>query len=237
VQPRHRDILAAALAAVAAAVFINLGLWQLRRLDARRQRNAQLSSRFAANPVPLATLSADSTAVHYRRVSVTGTFDFDHQLVFGARSHQGSPGVYILTPLVPDDSGTAVLVNRGWVYSPNAERVNLSRWDEPPHVTIDGYVEEFTTGDGPPIRGSDPNVWFRLDGPAIAASLPYPVLPFYVVAVAPGPATAPVRLELPALDEGPHRGYAIQWFTFAIIAVVGVSTLIWQGRQRSTRPA
>jgi cytochrome oxidase assembly protein ShyY1 len=30
-----------------------------------------------------------------------------------------------------------------------------------------------------------------------------------------------VRLTIPALDEGPHQSYAIQWFSFALVAVVG----------------
>jgi cytochrome oxidase assembly protein ShyY1 len=31
----------------------------------------------------------------------------------------------------------------------------------------------------------------------------------------------PVRQAAPALDPGPHLGYAIQWFSFATIAIVG----------------
>jgi cytochrome oxidase assembly protein ShyY1 len=32
----------------------------------------------------------------------------------------------------------------------------------------------------------------------------------------------PPRVPPPPLDEGPHKSYAIQWFSFAIIAVVGM---------------
>jgi surfeit locus 1 family protein len=53
--------------------------------------------------------------------------------------------------------------------------------------------------------------------------LPYPILPVYIQQ-SPDPAWTglPYRSE-PDLDltEGPHLGYAIQWFTFATILFVG----------------
>jgi cytochrome oxidase assembly protein ShyY1 len=66
--------------------------------------------------------------------------------------------------------------------------------------------------------------------------LPYPVAPFILVQTEAAPATAsvtpassnapaatPARLRLPVLDEGPHLGYAFQWFAFAFIALVGAA--------------
>jgi cytochrome oxidase assembly protein ShyY1 len=32
----------------------------------------------------------------------------------------------------------------------------------------------------------------------------------------------PPRVEPPPIDEGSHRNYAIQWFAFAIISIVGL---------------
>ena len=46
------------------------------------------------------------------------------------------------------------------------------------------------------------------------------------------PTTTPVRLTLPQMDDGPHLNYAIQWFTFAVVALVGVGTLIAQDLRR-----
>jgi cytochrome oxidase assembly protein ShyY1 len=36
---------------------------------------------------------------------------------------------------------------------------------------------------------------------------------------------------MPALDEGPHRGYAIQWFAFAVIALVGAGAVVVRERR------
>ena len=43
-----------------------------------------------------------------------------------------------------------------------------------------------------------------------------------------------MRREMPALDDGPHRGYAIQWFSFAAIAIVGALAVV--RRERRDRP-
>jgi surfeit locus 1 family protein len=130
-----------------------------------------------------------------------------------------------------------MLVNRGWVYSPDAVTVNLAKWDESAHATITGYVEEFTHGGEGNAHTGRPDTWRRLDGDAVRSSLPYDVEPYYIVAFANAPpsATSPARMTMPAIDEGPHRSYAIQWFSFAAIAVIGVGTLIWQDRARTMR--
>ena len=229
---KRRNVLAAVLAIVTALVFSRLGVWQLHRLHERRARNAALAARLKTPAVPLAQLPADSAGAHWRRVIARGTYDFDHEIVLSGRSHGGSPGVQIVTPLHPDGGGPAVLVNRGWVYSPDAASVDLGTWDEPPHSTVSGSVEDFA---------SHPNAWTRLDAKELSAAFPFPIAPYYLVELDSLAerrrmqriaTTTPVRLELPEMDDGPHLSYAVQWFTFAIVALVGVGTLIAQDIKR-----
>jgi surfeit locus 1 family protein len=238
----RRNVLAAVLAIVTALVFSRLGVWQLHRLHERRARNAALAARLKTPPVPLAQLPTDSAGAHWRRVLVHGTYDFDHEIVLSGRTNDGSPGVQILTPLHPDSGGPAVLVNRGWVYSPDAATVDLGKWDEPPRATVSGYVEDFVQGGRGIARlPSHPNAWTRLDAKELRAAFPFPIVPYYLVEldtlaesrrVQRIASTTPVRLELPAMDDGPHLNYAIQWFTFAVVALVGVGTLIAQDIKR-----
>jgi surfeit locus 1 family protein len=51
--------------------------------------------------------------------------------------------------------------------------------------------------------------------------MPYEVAPVYI-RQAPDSALPrfPRRLEPPAIDDGPHLSYAIQWFAFAAMAMV-----------------
>lgn len=230
------QILAAVLGAAAAALFIRLGVWQLDRLRSVRIQNDLMAARLSARPSSAFGLLLGTR--RWRRVVVTGTFDFDHQIVLVGRSNDGSPGVDLITPLAPDPGGRPLLVDRGWVYSADAQTVQLAKFDETPHTTINGYVEEFALGgDGPTRTASTANGWRRLDVRAIDSAFPYPIAPFYIVAqpdsgVTPRP-DAPVRHPLPSLDPGPHRGYAIQWFTFALIALVGSSIVI--GKEQRLR--
>lgn len=222
--------IAALIALAVAALFARLGVWQIHRLGERRALNAELVSRISLAPTSIGELPADTSQASYRLVSVTGRFDYDHQIILTGRSRQGAPGVYLVTPLIPDSGGTAVLVNRGWVYSPDATTISIPTWNEPEHATVEGYVRPIPVRDAPDPRSqSNPMAWRALDSARIAETLPYPVARMYVVDLRPGERSlgAPTRLSLPSLDEGSHKSYAIQWFSFAAIALYGVAYLIW----------
>lgn len=218
------------VAVVVAAGCVRLGIWQLHRLAQRRALNAMLAARLESPAVPVQALLPDSTSA-YRRASATGTYDFANELSLAARTHQGSPGVNIVTPLRLAGTDTAILVNRGWVYSPDAERVDFSRWLEHTAATVTGYLLPLNRGGrGPAMSPVSPRVVRRLDFDSLAKRLPYPIARFVLVvtpeprgqAGTPAPRdSTPARLPLPLMDEGPHLGYAIQWFSFALIALVG----------------
>jgi len=72
-----------------------------------------------------------------------------------------------------------------------------------------------------------------LDRAAIERAVGLPLAPYILVQTSDTtvrPDSVPVRLKLPVLDEGPHKSYALQWFAFAIIAVVGGVALTIRSR-------
>jgi surfeit locus 1 family protein len=223
------------LAAVAAAVCVRLGIWQLDRLAERRALNAAVAGRMRAAPVAPGELPADTAARHYRRVRLAGVPDYAREVVLANRSRDGSPGVHLLTPVRVAGSDTAVLVNRGWVYSPNGADVDLARWRDADTLAVDGYVELPSRRPGAPRLPSNPSAYRWLDPGALAAQVGYPVTPYYVV-MAPAAGETPkpdrpARLGPPALDEGPHKSYAVQWFSFAAVAVVGAAAFALAARR------
>jgi surfeit locus 1 family protein len=199
-------------------------VWQLSRLAERKALNRTLLSRAETPPVKLSQLPRDTGAIHFRRVMVSGKYDFDHEIVLLERTRDGSPGVNILTPVIQPGTDTAVLVNRGWVYSPDAMTVDLTRWREPSIVSGEAYVENYSTRTGTAQSRTHPNGFRWADRNAIVKAFPYPIAPYYLVLIGgkSQPANVPPRVDVPALDEGPHKSYAIQWFSFATIAIVGM---------------
>lgn len=232
----RRTLIGFVVAAGAAALFARLGVWQLHRLGERRAFNAEFEQRLAAAPAPLDRIPADTALAKYRRVQVRGTLDYDHQFVITGRSRDGAPGVFLITPLRPDSGSRAVLVNRGWVYSPDASSVNKSLWLEAERTTVDGFIEPLPAHmSGGSQSAANPRAWRELDYARASTEVPYPIAPFTIVELGNGPRPngAPTRLTLPAMDDGPHLSYAIQWFTFAAIALYGALYLLWLERRAS----
>ena len=246
-----RSILAILFALAAAAVCVRLGFWQLDRLAERRAHNATVMQRVDAEPVRLEALGSDTAGLRYRRVRVAGEYDFEHELALTGRTRDGSPGVHLITPLRVPGAERAVLVNRGWVYSPDAATVDFAKWRTSSDAEGVAYVELFPEPKQGAARSvSNPRAVRWLDSAAVAGVIPYPVAPYYVVLLpdsaqgrgsegarsGPGysdapvaamnPADAPGRLLIPELGDGPHFNYAVQWFIFASIAVIGVTILL-----------
>jgi surfeit locus 1 family protein len=227
-----RTISFCALALLSAALFVRLGLWQVDRLHERQARNAVVRHQQAGGPTPIGSLPRDTGAAHYRPASIVGRFDYEHELVATNRTRRGSPGVELLTPVRVAGSDTAVLVNRGWVYSPDGATVDRTRWREGDSAQLSGYVELYAPGAGVTSSASDPRIVRRVSREEIASKIPFPVAPYYLVMTG-GPTSGahPARREIPALDDGPHRSYAVQWFCFAAIALGGAAAVTWRERR------
>ena len=215
-------------ALVVSAACVRLGFWQLSRLAERRELNAMLAARLGGPPTPAREVARDTATAAFRRVTATGTYDFANEFALASRTRQGSPGVNIITPLRLAGTDTAVLVNRGWVYAPDAMTADLAKWREADAATVVGYVTAIDrTGSNNASSPNNPRVVRHLYIDSLTSRVPYPLLPFLVVATDSTRTTAgdsvPARLFAPFMDDGPHLGYAIQWFAFALIGVIGAA--------------
>lgn len=206
---QRREVTLAIVAGVVAALCVSAGVWQLGRLEQRRTRNAALAVRLALPAIELRSgISADSA--RQRRVVARGVYDFAAERTWPGRSFDGTPGVALITPLRLAD-GAAVLVDRGWVPSPDAFHVDHAAYREPERAVVQGIAIV------PPRGRGDVD--------------PFGFLPFVIQLETPEPLRGlPRRWPTPALDNGPHLSYAIQWFSFALIALVGTAVLIRRGR-------
>jgi surfeit locus 1 family protein len=63
----------------------------------------------------------------YRKVAVDGRFDFSNEILLGPRTRDGKLGYYVITPLLREDGGSPILVNRGFVTRERADRQSRPR--------------------------------------------------------------------------------------------------------------
>jgi surfeit locus 1 family protein len=218
-----------ALAVVLGALFVRLGVWQLDRRHERRDLNDQVSTQLRHAPVPIRELLGDPNAPN-RRATVDGTPDVANEIVVTGRSRNGSPGVHILTPFRLPGRDTAILVNRGWVYSADAATIDLNRWRETRN-NFTGFTQRLPNPEPVGAQASGRAIR-QLSEKRIAQLLPYPIHDLYLVARdSAGAENVPVRLDPPLLSDGPHLSYAIQWFAFAAIALIGAAAVVRRARQ------
>ncbi|HEY7611866.1 MAG TPA: SURF1 family protein [Gemmatimonadales bacterium] len=231
--PLRRRLTLLALLLVA-AVFVRLGFWQLSRLQERRAAN-RIATAARAEPRRELGTGADWTAdeLNERWVEATGRFDHGHEIVIRGQAFQGSPGVWVVTPLRLATGDSAVLVLRGFVPAADAVRADVDSLREPGLVRVRGLATPIPSGGGRPLDHAGRTTWARLDLAALRGRLPYPVLPV-LVRQTPDSALprSPHRLAPPELSEGPHLSYAIQWFAFAVMTVAfGVLVVRRDGRR------
>jgi cytochrome oxidase assembly protein ShyY1 len=234
---RPRWILSHVLVVVLVVVMVNLGFWQLRRLDEKRTHNAAVRANESLEVAPLDTIlrPTDATSrgkeLAFRRVTVTGTYDTANEVVVRARSLDERPGVWVASPLRLA-SGDAVVVIRGFLPTQGTpDRVPADA--EPPNgvVTVSGLVQETQTRGlfGPTDPDGPLSNIARVDVERLQRQMPYRLYPAYVQLTSSTPAQSgsePEALPEPVLDEGPHLGYAVQWFIFSTIALIGYPMIL-----------
>jgi len=222
---RPRWLLSHVLVALLVVVMVNLGFWQLRRLDEKRDRNALVESRLEQPVTPIDELLAPGDGdgavqtARYRRVTATGTYDPDATVVVRNRSQDGAAGAWLATPLVTA-SGDRVPVVRGFVgFAPDGEAVDAAA--PTGEVTVEGLVVDPDRLDGTAPKDVAPLLGEAgvLPGLLLAQSSSPPE-PSGAAPEEAGPDSI-VPVPTPELSEGPHLGYAVQWFIFSAIAVVG----------------
>lgn len=125
---------------------IGAGLWQLDRLQQRKDENELIRARQAepVGPVDEVVDPADPTdvgdEVRLRRATAEGSYDVEAQVLVRNRSFDGAPGSWVLTPLVLDD-GTVLVVNRGWVPVTGDQELPAAAAPPSGRVAVEGILE------------------------------------------------------------------------------------------------
>lgn len=240
---RPKLLVSHVLVLTAAVVCVLLGNWQLSRLAEVRENNDRLTAQMEAEPIDLVDLldgPVDQAELEFRPVTVSGTFRADEEVLQRNRSYQGQQGFHLLTPLEVTD-GKVVLVRRGWV---------PAIMDQPPvpealppsgTVQISGILERSVEQPDVGARDPDEGILERVFHPDIqrlARQIDGELFPMVLrletqePPLNDGPGQVPFLIPSPELDEANHLSYALQWYSFALLAVVTYGAWLWNRRKR-----
>jgi len=242
----RRWLLATILVVGGVALCVRLGIWQIDRLEQRRTFNNRVLAQIDQPGLLLAgdALKADLYNMEYRKVDAMGEYDFSQQVAIRNQVWNNQWGVHLVTPLVIAGSGgkVAVLVDRGWIPAESYQSGDWSGYNEAGTITVHGVLrrpmdraEMGSRTDPTPVPGAAPlKSWNFVNIKAIQQQSSYALLPVYIQQ-APDPAwiSLPYRSQ-PEIEitEGPHMGYAIQWFSFATLLGVGYPFFIRRSERR-----
>lgn len=212
---------------LAMAVMVGLGIWQLDRLAQRRAANAALAVKLRTDPLPITgpDLPDEPVALQDRLAEVRGRFDYPRQMAVQGQFADGAPGYWLVTPLQIEGSDSGILVIRGWIPVAAGQSGDWSAFDEDETRPVRGYLQKsrkMPDGSTSALPDDPVKGWWRVDIEAMQSQMPYPLLSV-ALQIAPDPQrerdALPRRIPVDFdLSEGSHFSYALQWFSFAVIA-------------------
>lgn len=228
--------LAGALALAVTAVCVAAGAWQLSKYFARRALAEAHAAALAAPAEPLATSDEALARQAGRKVVAEGAYDESRHVLLSARFHKADLGVEVLTPFFTP-GGTALLVNRGWLRAGDGRTAHPESLPEPGARRVTGLLERLPVREGMPewrrleTAGAEHWSTHDPDSASVAKHLPYRLAPWVLVALPePGEPTRFARTGPALPDPQVHLSYALQWFAFALVTVIGSVVLAVRGR-------
>lgn len=225
---RRPSLFAVALTLLGIAIFCALGVWQLRRAAYKETVLARFHHAAIAPLTTLAAAVADRHSGDYPHVEVTGRLEGDRVYFLDDQMRSGRLGVMVFVPFAPTGSARVLLVNLGFLSKMGPDSTQLP--DLPPipagAVTLTGiYAPPPLTGmrlGGNPLGREQtwPKLVTWIDTGQIGADLGAVVYP-HVLLLDPDTHSAYIRSwTANVMPPARHRAYALQWFTFALAAIV-----------------
>ena len=215
-----------ALLTLAVAVLFGLGTWQVQRHQWKQRLVKERDALLSAPPLEAPdVLQRAPSEVAWRRVHLTGTWDHPRSMVLANRARSGVKGEELVTPLVPDGGGDAILVNRGWYPETEGDRVRAAL-DSEGSADILGLAFETS---GRTARRTTQGTWTDLAPASMSASAGVTFRDWAVLQGEPVedglPAAGrvlPVQGYRPFVNTTPHLQYALTWYGIGA-ALLGVA--------------
>jgi len=219
-----------AITVVFALVSSFFGLWQWDRRGQAVAAINVLEANWDREPEELVSAEGLSpTRDQWAPVLVRGEYEPQDQILVRTRPRGGQVGFEVLVPL-RSETGLTVVVNRGWI--PTGESTDFP--DLVPEAPAGEVSVVARIKPGEPTlggRGAPEGQLPSIDLGAMEKALGYDLeTEFFLLldSETPQSAVAPLPGLRPVLDEGPHLSYTLQWFVFALLALIAFVALLRQ---------
>lgn len=219
-----------ALTVVFAIVSSFFGLWQWDRRGQAVAAITVLEENWDRVPQELRSLeNLSASRDQWTPVVVRGEYLPDDQMLVRTRPRGGQVGFEVLVPLRTDD-GLTVVVNRGWI--PTGDSTDFPDLvPEAPRGEV-SVIARIKPGEPTlPGRGAPEGQLPSIDLAAMEQIVGYDLQTGFFLLLdteSPSSAVAPLPGLRPVLDEGPHLSYTLQWFVFALLAIIAFVALLRQ---------
>jgi len=210
---------------IVVAIGVSLGQWQTRRGDEKEAIQAKMATRQSAPAMTLENAAGiDIAEAEFRHVKLRGRFVPGWTTYLENRPYNGVPGFYVLMPFKIAGAGSAILVERGWAPRDANDRTRVPAVPTPAdEIEIEGVIR----GDAghllqlgaaeAPRPGA---IMQNLDIAAYARASQLPLAPFVVEQSGDFKDGLVRDWPAPSLGIERHRGYAVQWYALALMAVI-----------------
>lgn len=194
--------------------------WQDQRADSKRLREVQ---RQAAKAAPIINLNIQYPTPNdaWRRAKVIGHFLPAKAIYLDNRLYKSQPGREVLMPIEAANSKQIVLINRGWVAQPAAQRMQIPQVSTPASlIELEGVLVRdlpHYSGWGDHYNASLPNIWPNLNLKAYQQASGFPQIEWIMLQTSPADDGLIRDWPQPASEISKHLGYRFQWLLIALI--------------------
>jgi len=236
---RRKAWAALVLLAMAVAVTASLGRWQLNRAEEKQALLEQEEAGRQMPPLRLSSASSPADLKPWRQAEASGHWLADRTVLLENRMSGSRPGFWVVTPLVLD-SGAAVAVLRGWLPRPmpdgpvavetpagevTVRGVLLSQIPRLLDLARFGGRAQDLPSEWPGSKGEPPRLQ-NLDLAAYGHAAGLALLPVVLEQTDAAPDGLGRDWAGPPANVDTHRGYALQWFSFAAIAAIAFGVVL-----------
>lgn len=204
---------------VSIIILVNLGLWQLRRLELKNNLIQELTSR-TKQIGHLEQASQNISQEKYKLIEVTGEIQDKPAILIYAGNYKfkGKAGYFLLQPLEIDNK--TYILNRGWVPSHLVKAGKLQQFNQniisTKAIILDGERKSWAIAD----NDLKNNIWYYANLQEIAEFWQIDNPNFMLATIYEENQTLPYGRKIDINLRNDHLQYAVTWFSFAIILFV-----------------